>query len=366
MKIAVIGANGQVGREVCLFLSVMGIQVLAISRSEIGGAFLERCGVTCAYGSVGKPEEARSMLAGCDLVADFSHPRSGLVGEIRSAIRSNIESVLQWAPPNAPYVYISTINAFGMRDGNSELKNYWLSHSRYSANKRYGEKLAFRGKTSRSVYILRLGHVHGELQKVSAETIEEVSSGRGVFPFDPNTESYTVFCFSIAEALKNIGAGRESPGRYTLVSTPGWSWKDLYSYWADRVNCQFEFVVRQRSTSSNVRLRWFGKKCSAPLVQWSMRNRELILNYFLGHFPTIEARISAEYLRRKAASEISAYARDAEPAREFMMGQIPGRRLTSLSDSRVSMGSTAGLVRNLIDKATFGITVKKKVGVDVG
>ncbi len=366
MKIAVIGANGQVGREVCLFLSVMGIQVLAISRSEIGGAFLERCGVMCTYGSVGNPEEARSMLAGCDLVADFSHPRSGFVGEIRSAIRLNIENVLRWAPQKAAYVYISTINAFGMRDGKSELKNYWLSHSRYSASKRYGEKLTFRGKSSRNVYVLRLGHVHGELQRVSAETIEEVSSGRGVFPFDPNTESYTVFCFSIAEALKNIATGRENPGLYTLVSTPGWSWKDLYSYWADRVNCQFEFVVRQRSTSSNVRLRWFGRKCSAPLIQWGMRNRELILNYCLGYFPTIEARISAEYFRRKAASEISAYVRDTEPVREFMMGQVPGRRLTSLSDSRVSMEGSANLIRSLINNATFGNTIRTSADANAG
>ena len=80
----------------------------------------------------------------------------------------------------------------------------------------------------------------------------------------------------------------------------------------------------------------------------------MILNYVLRHFPTVEARIYAEYHRRKAASEISAYVRDPEPAREFHTGQIPGRRLASLSDSRVTMENSARLVRNLIENATLG------------
>ncbi len=114
MKIAVVGANGQVGREVCLFLSVMGVQVIPVSRTQLGGVFLERCALACRYGAVGNPKEAGRLLEDCNLVVDFSHPH-GLPSQVRPAVKANIQNILRLAPPGCPYIYISSISAFGMR-----------------------------------------------------------------------------------------------------------------------------------------------------------------------------------------------------------------------------------------------------------
>ena len=83
--IAVIGANGQVGSEVCLFLSEMdGIEVVPICRSELGAAPLRSWGLESRFGALTGSEEARRLLAGCHLVADFTLPR-GDPGQMRAA-----------------------------------------------------------------------------------------------------------------------------------------------------------------------------------------------------------------------------------------------------------------------------------------
>ena len=351
MNIAVIGANGQVGREVCLFLSVMGVKVVPISRTELGGIFLERCGLQCRYGAIGKMEDAKRLLEGCDLVADFSHPH-GLPAEVRPAVKTNIENALNWAPAKTPYVYISTISAFGMLHGESRMKNYRLAHTRYAADKRYLERLALSGQSTRDVYALRLGQVHGELQKVSQEFMEEAASGEVCLPFGSNTPSYTVFCFTIAEALVNIALGKERPGLYTLVSTPAWTWEEAYAYWARRHDPKLELVINQNQELEQSIFRLplnLIRFLLSPVIRLVITHRELFMNYLLMEFPNIQDRVRAEYLRRRAAVEIAQGRRREDGVRrKFWVGEVPGERLISLSDSRLTMGSSTQAVRTIV------------------
>ncbi|MBU4376666.1 MAG: NAD(P)-dependent oxidoreductase, partial [Candidatus Omnitrophica bacterium] len=288
MNIAVIGANGQVGREVCLFLSVFGVKVVPISRTELGGIFLERCGLSCRYGTIGNIEDAKRLLDGCDLIADFSHPH-GLPTEVRTAVKSNIENALRWAPAKSPYVYMSTISAFGMAHGRSKMRNYRLAHTRYAADKRYLERLVLAGQAKRDVYVLRLGQLHGYLQKVSQEFMEEAALGEEVhLPFSSNTASYTVFCFTIAEALVNIALGKEKPGRYTLVSTPSWTWGEVYAHWARQCNSKLKLVISENEESKKIDsrslLKWSGFLTN-PVICFGVTYRELFMNYLFAGFP---------------------------------------------------------------------------------
>lgn len=349
MNIAVIGANGQVGREVSLLLHVMGVKVVPISRTELGGIFLERCGLRCRYGAIGDPNDAKQLLEGCDLVADFSHPQ-GLPTEVRPAVKSNIENTLRWARAKSPYVYISTISAFGMLHGESKMKNYLLAHSRYAADKRYLERLALNGQGMRDVYVLRLGQVHGDLQRVSQEFMEEVALGKVYLPFSADTASYTVFCFTIAEALVNIALGKERPGRYTLVSTPPWTWGEVYAYWASQLSSELELITNknQEIQQSSFRLlQHIGRSLLSPLISFGISHRELIMNYLLMWFPDIQDRMRAEYLRRKAMAEIAQGRQESGMRRKFWTGEVPGERFTSLSDSRLTMESATQAVRTM-------------------
>lgn len=350
MNIAVIGANGQVGREVCLFLSVMGVKVVPISRSELGGIFLERCGLKCRYGAIGNQEDAKRLLEGCDLVADFSHPQ-GIPAEVRPAVKSNIENVLKWAPAESPYVYFSTISAFGMLHGESKLKNYHLAHTRYAADKQYLERLALSGQKKRDVYALRLGQVHGDLQKVSQEFMEEVALGKVYLPFSSNTPSYSVFCFTIAEALVNVALGKERPGLYTLVSTPAWTWGEVYAYWARQHDSKLELVTNENQEMEQSIFRLPLNMIHfllTPVKRLVITHRELFMIYLLMGFPKTQDRMRAEYLRRRAAAEIAQGRPEERVLRKFWVGEVPGERLTSLSDSRLTMENSMRAVRTIV------------------
>src|SRR5437867_4211094 len=97
--IAILGANGQVGSEVCLFLSLMSdIRVVPICRTRLASVFLRRCGLECRHGSLNNSDEARRLLEGADLVADFSLPR-GLPSEVNAASQAIIGTAIAQAPP---------------------------------------------------------------------------------------------------------------------------------------------------------------------------------------------------------------------------------------------------------------------------
>jgi len=352
MKVAVVGANGQVGREVSLFLSVMGAEVIPISRTELGGVFLERCGLNCRYGSVGNEKEVKMLLDGCDLVVDFAHP-NGLPSKIRKSVKSNIDNISRYAPEGASYVYISTISAFGMRHDDSKMKNYFFSRTTYAADKRYLERYALAQQNKRDIYVLRLSQVHGELQKVSQEFVAETACGKVSLPFSKDTESYTVFCYSLAEAMINIAQGKEKPGRYTFVSTPEWSWGEVYTYWARQNGIEFELTSLKNVNSENIILRSIlniPKLLLAPILRLGIKHRQFILNYFLSKFPHIQERMRSEFLRRKAVTEIAEGKKEKE-GRGFQIGKIPGKKLVSLSDSRLTMDKPTLAVRAIIQAA---------------
>ena len=352
MKIAVIGANGQVGREVSLFLHVMGVDVVPVSRTEIGGVFLERCGLTCRYGSVSDENDAIRVLEGCDLIVDFAHP-TGLPSKIRKAVKSNIDNIVRCAPQKTPYVYISTISAYGMRDEDSKMKNYFFPRSLYAGDKRHLERHALSYKKKRDIYVLRLSQVHGILQTVSHEFKEETASGNITLPFSANTDSYTVFCYSIAEAMINIAQGKERPGLYTFVSTPTWSWGEVYTYWAKQCGRKLEISFQGIVDSDGSHFRFFRNLANfllTPLIRLGIKHRQLILNYLLVGNYWFQERMQAEYLRRRASAEMS-QGTNSEESRKFQIGKIPGKRLSSLTDSRLTMEEATLAVSLIIDSA---------------
>ena len=176
-RIAIIGANGQVGSEVCLMLGMMkDIEVVPVCRTEIGSAFLRRCGLPVQHAKASDTAAIRQVLAGCDLVADFSLP-TGSASEVRATMREVIPSLAAAAPAGVPYVYLSSVTAFGVPDFHQPLKEYWFSRNMYGACKRYGERLAMRSASEqkRPGYVLRVGVVHGELAPISNKVLLKIN-----------------------------------------------------------------------------------------------------------------------------------------------------------------------------------------------
>lgn len=344
-RIAIIGANGQVGSEVCLFLDGQpGIEVVPISRTEIGSVFLRACGFAPRHGDIATPADAKRLVGDVDLVADFSLPGGSSV-EVRAAIAAIVGSALDAAPSGVPYVYLSSITAFGVPDFRGPLKYYRLSRNQYGGSKRFGESLVREqcGRAGRDAYVLRVGVVHGELQAVSRQTERDLRLAEGIVTYVPDAPSFTVFAFSIAEALAAIAHGREAPGTYTLVSSPAWSWLDVHRYFAARAGVDAPAVALAAEPLARKRpLR------SLAGASWRMAaaQKDLVGGYLATALPSIELRLRSRYHERNALAEVA----DGGISRQYRPygnnhDEFGGARLGSLSDSRTTMEPAAREVR---------------------
>ncbi len=346
--IGVIGASGQVGTEVCLYLKTYPeVRPVALVRTSLSGALLRRLGIEVRVGVFGTESESRELLRDCDLIVDFSVP-SGEVNEIKAHYERYIRQAVVCAPEGARYVFVSTINAFGMSSRFNRAKYYFLPHSTYALTKRFAEQLAcsLGRQHHRAVYVFRLGHVHGALQRVSQETAELVRKNYHLFEY-PDTLSYTIFCHSIAEGLISVAQGRESEGFYTLISNPAWSWQEVLEHYADAHQLPKVALLPKRTA-------WLGVRLLARVQSWVA---ELAHNYkdtvranFLQRFPDFERSWQAWFYVKKARSEVQSYG-DQLIYRPVGIheGVIPGRRLSSLSDSRFTLKKKEEQVQVLID-----------------
>jgi nucleoside-diphosphate-sugar epimerase len=356
-SIAVIGANGQVGSEVALLLSrIQGVSVVPIVRSQLGAAVLERCGLACRIGSLTSDADAKRLLDGCSLVADFSLP-TGLPGQVSQAMRANAWHAIRNAPARAPYVFISSTMAFG--GGNSgRYERLWFARTPYAAAKRSGERCArWLGRLQgRPTYVLRLGQVFGELQAVSRGLLASATD-RPLALLDGaagQSPSDAVFCSTIALALANIAAGKEAPGTYTLLEAPEWTWQRLYAFHAKQAGLVPQFVESaagsRDSGALRSRLEPLLQRAVGAAAQHLVAHKDLLVAQLVPIHSGLAQHLKARHLLRRARAEIRPPARRAIVEVQCCRGPVPGRRLGSLSDSQQDMQMEVLGVRTLLQR----------------
>lgn len=225
-RIVIIGANGQVASEVCLRLAAHpGVELVPVSRTRNGSAFLRSRGVPVCHGRLSRPDEARSLLAGADLVANFA--LAGGAG--RAAVEANnaiISAISAAAPASARLVFFSTLAVNGVWEaGGRRTRNSYGDLKR--ANERWFQRnVSRRGQEG---WALRLGHVLGEHQNIRSQLKAELATGVVRVP-DPDRASNVTHVEAICEAILAISEGRAAPpNRYDLVNSPQWSWREIYS-----------------------------------------------------------------------------------------------------------------------------------------
>jgi nucleoside-diphosphate-sugar epimerase len=352
--IGVIGASGQVGTEVCLFLKTYPtVRSVAIVRTGISGALLQRLGVEVRVGTLEDPYRCTDLLRDCDLVADFS-VKSGEVADIKAHYHQNITRALECMRADARYVFISTINAFGASPRFNRAKHYFLPHSIYAYTKRYAERLAMRlgERLGRETYVFRLGHVHGLLQRVSEETRQLVRGPYRRFEY-PDTPSYTVFCHTIAEGLIHVAQGSERPAIYTVISEPPWTWREILSYYAER-DSQFEVELRQSADRAGP-LRRATAALQSRAMQFLNEYRETLRANVLHFAPSLERRAAAFLYVRRARQQIQEFQRlSVYRPPDLHQGVFPGPRLTRISDCRFSMHTKTDQVREMLSQLVAG------------
>lgn len=227
MKIVLIGANGQVASEVAILLhGLPGIEVVPVSRTRHGSAFLRSRGVPVVHAAITDPDRATKILAGARVIANFALA-SGLGRAVVDANHAIIRSTIDHADSSSKIVFFSTLAIHGQFGPGGERAQNAYGDLKLRNEKYFARAVARSGNPG---FILRLGHVCGEEQNITHLMRSEIAAG-DVLLDDPERPSNTTHVVAIAEALLAIAEGRAGPpGRYDLVNEPQWTWRQCYAH----------------------------------------------------------------------------------------------------------------------------------------
>ena len=347
MKIAVLGANGQVGSEICLLLrGVPGMQVVPICRNHSGSAFLRWHGMSCRHGRASDPVESRALLGDCDVVVNFALA-TGRPREAREANRRLVEAAARDSLPGARIIFFSTLAVYpqflaaGAPSGLTA----------YGKEKLRGERDALQvGQgTGKATWVLRLGHVYGELQGIREEVRRVVSAGPVRVPRYGQLGSNVVHTVTIVDAILKIVAGGERPGVYDLLSSPPWSWEQVLVHEAGVAGVPLVIEEPHPDPLSTAARGWSAQlsgsaRSVAAAILGSPRTREIGLNW-ITHLPEpVNLRLQSRNFQRRAAAEIAGLSYRPVSHAAFTIPSITPKSLVTLSPTEDLLCSGWGAV----------------------
>jgi len=303
-RVAILGANGQVGVEVSLRLrDVEGIEVVPIARNLSGSAFLRSNGMECRHGRISNPAEARSLIGDCDVVVNFALSNTAIPRADRDMNRQIVRNLVAAAKPGVSIVFASTIMVYapGMK--------FWLPDS-YGLEKLIAERMFRRlCRASRHpAFVFRLGHVMGEMQNITNKICSEIRDGKVALPHDGLRSSNTVFTAAIVEAIVQVAQGAPKPGTYDLITSPQWSWLDVYKYYAAQLGLPLRLAPAEQVRHPKSGLGSPGASMRRFLGY--LANHHAVterLTFLLAFLPrSVNQRMYLRYLQTRALTEINA------------------------------------------------------------
>ena len=368
LKVAVIGANGQVGAELCLLLARLPeVVVVPICRTRSGSAYLRRHGIAVRHGSCADPAQARGLLGDCGLIVN-SALATGTPREIRATEDAIVASALQASPPQARVIHFSTQSVYG--DPRAGRLIRWRNP--YGRAKLGTEKTALRAarRHSKSLFILRLGHVGGALQGISADMRAALAAGRVYLPAE-DVPSNVVHTVTIVDAIRHIARGAVKPGIYDLMNVPQLTWAVVYE--AERRSGGLpERPVRMAKPAPARAARTRLLRRLARLAAGEAA-RHLFAKLLAHAPPRLNARAHAWWHRARARAEIAALQANETPAEHLswvangsrfiegltptltLLANDPYRELTAESTGRSAWPQDLPLAADQPPAAAFGL-----------
>ncbi len=327
-RIAILGANGQVGAELCLLLRRNpGIELVPVCRNLTGSAFLRYNGIACRHGRPADSAAAPGLFGDCDVIVNCALG-SGTPAEIRAFDRKLIRNIFNSSKPNASVIHCSTL----MVHGDPRPGRLWRVRDAYGRAKRAAEGFvdAESKRSGKRCFILRLGHVCGPLQNITAKIRKEIASGQVLLP-DRDVPSNTVYTVTIVDAIDSIMSGKERPGTFDLTNAPQWTWREVYTY--EGAQCQRAVVPQLVASPTNTGL-------SEQALAWTRRTlgawaragvvRRTLERVLALASPALNDRAQAIWLKMRARAEIGALGAGTTPAPELSWIALDRRTLTCL------------------------------------
>jgi len=303
-RVAILGANGQVGAEVSLRLRrVEGIEVVPIARNISGSAFLRLNGMECRHGRISDPAEARSLIGDCDVVVNFALSNTAVPRADRDMNRQIVRSMVAAAKPGAPIVFASTIMVYapGMK--------FWLPDS-YGLEKFVVERVFRRACRAlhHPAFVFRLGHVMGAMQNITGKIRGEIRDGKVALPHQGLRASNTVFTAVIVEAIVQVAQAAPKPGTYDLITFPQWTWLDVYKYYAAQLGLPLQLAHAAQVGDPKSGLGSPGTSMRR-FLHYLANHHALTerLTFLLAFLPrSVNQRMYLRYLQTRAMNEINA------------------------------------------------------------
>jgi nucleoside-diphosphate-sugar epimerase len=301
-RVGVIGANGQVGAELCLLLEGRpGIDLVPICRTRSGSAFLRWQGLACRHGRVSDPADAARLMGDCEVIVNSSLA-SGSPASILNTEDAIIRSAFEHSGAAATIIHFSTQSVYGDPAAGRLLR--WRNP--YGRAKHATEREVHRQsrRCRKPAFILRLGHVCGTMQEISESIRRDLRQNAVTLPHE-DCSSNTVYVAAIAGAIEQIVRGGVAPGTYDLMNHPRWTWRQVYEYEARSQGCEFEPKIASASRKREhgrllaIVMRVLGRLAVAGPI------RNLAAAGFARLPQDINARAMAWWYARRARSEIS-------------------------------------------------------------
>lgn len=300
-RVALIGANGQVGAELCLMLAAQGgLELMPICRTRSGSAFLRWHGIACRHGRIAEDADAERLLSDCDVVVNSSLA-GGTPAQIRRTEARIVRNIFHHSKDSATIIHFSTQSVYG-----DPTPRRWIRwRTPYGRAKLATERQVRRQsrRTGKRCYILRLGHVCGALQEISAAIRAAIRDRNVILPAEDRS-SNTVYTAAIVGAIEQIMAGSVAPGTYDLMNTPRWSWREVYEFEAAAAGVALHArTIETRTDRARAVLRSMGRL--AGELAASQAVRDLAAKLF-AHVPeALNARATAWWYVRRARSDIA-------------------------------------------------------------
>jgi nucleoside-diphosphate-sugar epimerase len=324
MKIAILGANGQIGSALTRQLSHNHkLSIVAICRNQLGAALLDSVSCEKRIGSISDVDWEPSILLDCDVIVNciWMEAPPKQLARLNERIMANIQK----SAHIKIVISFSTVAVYG-----SCIDSSYSTFSKPRADNAYGvsklkmEKIVLDlYKNSKCQYfIFRLGHVYGDEQWLSSYVTNELLKRNASLVFDGALHSNSIHIDELTFALNWTINQKPVSGIYNLTSIPQRTWRQVFSWHANIIGISHpiamddqkskEFLEQYRSESKKGPFSKVAKVLSdwlrsiSPLSLANSQDIKIIGNQFLDKMPNITAkRIKSYFLQRMINNLVS-------------------------------------------------------------
>ena len=249
--------------------------------------------------------------------------------------RAITRNLVEAAKPGARLIFCSTIMVYAPNTA------WGLIPDAYGLEKLINERMFRRlcKRLGHQGYVLRLGHVLGELQNISRSIRDQVLAGSVTLPDGGTRPSNTVFTATIAQALVDIVNGKTAPGTFDLITSPQWTWRDVYAHYARESGISIDVIStpgsREKHNDHLVPGRIVKRLMKYMSSTEFVRER---LRFVLGLLPEkLNRTVHVRYLQARALSEISGLKRMASSMNAAQWRGIAVKPIPSMPDTETCL-----------------------------